>query len=261
MLIVLAFLFQNSFIVREILDHLELCPAMESVTIHLYLCLLDLFLFTAFFWVLGSALLLSHLRLESFLLAVSSEAVYGLVNSLQHIATHSILYCHLHSNANSMLCFKSRTIVQIMCEIASLCIALLTYAVLVPDIRAGIFGTLWLKLERCVTRLKDLRRWIELCSLVNERAPPPPPEAIGSPCMICQRAMTAADAKMLPCGDCLHTECLRESVYQYPDCPNCKADLRELTAAPPITGFSALICRYFALTATTHAHHPGPAAD
>jgi hypothetical protein len=162
-----------------------------------------------------------------------------------------------------MLSFTFRTFTRVACDLGSLFFAVRSYNALVADAGAGVFGILCISVMNCATCSKDLRRWIELCSLMNETAALPPPDKIGSQCVICKCAMTEHDLKMLPCGDCLHADCMMEWAFQRPDCPVCKADLRDLTSVAPISGFWALVRAFFALTAPTRRHrhvhaHPAP---
>ncbi|KAH0786684.1 40S ribosomal protein S30 [Histomonas meleagridis] len=47
-------------------------------------------------------------------------------------------------------------------------------------------------------------------------------------CIICRLEMTENDSKKLPCGHCLHTDCLERWTMQQMKCPICRYDLDEM---------------------------------
>jgi hypothetical protein len=85
--------------------------------------------------------------------------------------------------------------------------------------------------------LRRLFDWIRLQRVIATKLAPPTPEELAerSVCIVCRAEMDTNSARKLPCGHCLHMDCLERWLGQQSRCPVCESDLSRLIADQQVT--------------------------
>jgi E3 ubiquitin-protein ligase synoviolin len=77
-------------------------------------------------------------------------------------------------------------------------------------------------------RVIAFQTWRRMQSFIKDCLPDATMEDLGrdDTCIVCRLVMRNGQAKKLPCGHCLHCDCLERWIGQQSKCPICQADLK-----------------------------------
>jgi hypothetical protein len=84
----------------------------------------------------------------------------------------------------------------------------------------------WKQLTALFTRYFTWRRMLKFIETALPEATEDDLERDNT-CMVCRVVMQIGDARKLPCGHCLHTECLERWIAHQTKCPTCQTDLKD----------------------------------
>lgn len=160
---------------------------------------------------------------------VMAQLFHGLLDIVWDLIRHVVFIGDREKLGNSQATFMTLMKVEFGVVIANLTVDILHFGWII------YLGHTWIpclkSLAECLQSLRttigSYRSWSKVHEFVLHNLPAPEPSdlADGDLCIICRLAMDVDHAKKLPCGHCLHADCLERWIGEQRKCPLCQADL------------------------------------
>jgi hypothetical protein len=156
--------------------------------------------------------------------------LHAVIDAVHDLFRHAIFVFDRDDMGNSLAAYRLGFIAEVIAGILSLIadggffiIMLFLHRVLLQVLRPTI--ETWKQLMALSARYMTWRRMVKFIETALPEATEDDLEKDDT-CMVCRVTMQTGDARKLPCGHCLHSECLERWIGQQTKCPTCKADLK-----------------------------------
>ena len=156
-------------------------------------------------------------------------AVDVVLTYVKGFVTH-VTYLMDYDNGNSLWAYRVSMTMTMVFGVLS-CLNEATYFVVQHVAYGAAPMFVWIDLVRVVSgAVEDIRHYMKWRKLLNvlktgfedATAEDLPADDV---CIVCRELMDVGETKKLPCGHCIHTECLEMWLGQQTTCPICQTDL------------------------------------
>lgn len=170
--------------------------------------------------------------LSSFFLLLAFELLHAFLNIANDLFDHAIVLADSESAGNSQRAFRIGFIGK-SCFLLFHSVAILVFLVhqfLRTTFPIYLATQVYAVVKKVFAHVKKVYRWTRLQKVIRERLERPSVEQLEKDrlCIVCRMEMTEENAKVLPCGHCIHDECLERWLGQQSKCPVCEKSLAVL---------------------------------
>jgi E3 ubiquitin-protein ligase synoviolin len=159
------------------------------------------------------------------------QLVHAITDEVHDLIRHIIFVTDRDNNGNSSAAYRIVFLAELIASIISLltdgCFLVFTLWLqrLPLQVLRPAYDT-WKKLKVLSGRYITWRRMLKF---IETALPAATEEDLkrDDTCMVCRLPMQVGDVRRLPCGHCLHAECLERWIGQQTKCPTCQADLKD----------------------------------
>ncbi|EAX99909.1 hypothetical protein TVAG_159290 [Trichomonas vaginalis G3] len=159
--------------------------------------------------------------------------VYNFFEVLLDIITHFVFILDRDKLGSSNKSFHFLVYAEYVCKFLGALFSLIMVSSIVfkQNLQIAFFIFPLFNAFRSIYDIYNKRmRWQRLSDALNTVFPNVTEEDLkrDDTCIICRETMTSTTAKKLPCGHCLHTDCLERWAKDHSICPLCQKDLSAL---------------------------------
>lgn len=223
------------FYVRERVHNLQLKPKLPTFSEHYRLfcsqfALFFMSIYQTFQWFKSV-----HTKGHANQLVLTTDIFYATFGFLLDIFNHMIFMSDRENLGGSNLSFHLSILCEYGCNIVMLICQLLVLIIVIRSIESGFVNFFPVIIQVVLEMKKTIskhRRWKHMISALQSVLPDVDENDLkkDDTCIVCRAEMTPKDAKRLPCGHCIHTECLEKWTKDHTICPLCQNDMAQLLA-------------------------------
>jgi E3 ubiquitin-protein ligase synoviolin len=175
---------------------------------------------------------------SSFIFLMALQGIYTLLHITRDICDHAIVVFDHGNGGNSQAAFRVRFVTDRVFVLFHFVTEVAFLAHQMFSNRLYCLVHLFASAQRIGEQLVTLWKWVKLRKAISERLPRADESQLGEDCMciVCRGEMTAGNSRMLPCGHCMHDECLERWCGQRSNCPVCQCDLTVILHKRPPEG-------------------------
>ena len=236
-LIFVIFAFLNRcviFILRQKIVGMSLSPKLPTAFQHHNLIAMQLTLFFISFYFFMKCVGNVLREKDSLAVAVGLQFFKGAMDCALDTIRHVVFIFDRSNFGNSQKSFYTMMYTEYFIAIANLasdflafgCYIFVCHITLPIQLIHPIIETF----KKLMNVMKKHNNWKRIMNALKTKLPDATAQdlQIEDTCIICRNQMDTTTGKKLPCGHCLHLECLERWVAEHDKCPMCQADLTHL---------------------------------
>lgn len=177
-------------------------------------------------------------KIDSFMILLGIQFSHCIFDIILDVARHFIYLSDRANSGNSQTTFFSNLFAELIIECLHITIGILFCALQIyksENLPFYIGRSIYESVVVIKNRISTYSKFKRLLKVVKERLPDITQEDLehDSICIFCRIPMEIGTAKKLPCGHCLHLECLERWIGQQVKCPVCSYDLSQVLNQDP----------------------------
>lgn len=171
------------------------------------------------------------LKKDTFALAIVIQLMHGLLDCVSDIVRHYVFIVDGINMGNSQEAFRITKLSEFFFSAADLGVNILYLGIMLvrQKMPVHLLRPMYLNCQKLKKEFDAYREWKRVQEFIEKHLPSATEEDLerDDTCIICRLQMDLTEAKRLPCGHCLHSDCLERWIGQQSKCPLCQKDLNE----------------------------------
>jgi len=221
------------FYARQRVIGLPLSPKLPTKKQHHNLITAQMSLFFISFYFTIKGIKESIVNNEQFLMVLTLQCLHGMVDCVFDIIRHIIFILDRDNFGNSQIAFRQNLMSEFVCQLIGfaadfICLALMAFSQ--KSLPIYLVRPLATAAKNIMESFTKQMKWRKLTHGLQNKLEDAKQDDLehDDTCIICRLPMTLGEAKRLPCGHCLHIDCLERWIGQQEKCPICQYDLTHI---------------------------------
>ena len=178
----------------------------------------------------GAALIGSSLPTHAVMMAFT-QLCHALLDTVLDLIKHAVFIGDREMLGNSQESFRIMMKVEFAIAVVNLAVDFVHFSLLLwfGDMVVSVLRSLSDCFKELKAKINTYKSWSKVHNFILTQLPKPRPEDLEREniCIICRLQMDIETAKRLPCGHCLHADCLERWIGEQRKCPLCQTDLEQ----------------------------------